>query len=410
MTGTITKRGLLTSAMALGAARVAAQPAAPTIRLGVLNDQSSAYRDNGGPGSIACVRLAVAEYAQKLGLNAEVVAADHQNKPDVALGIARQWLDQGVDAICDLQGSAIALAVNNLVRERDKVMLAFNVGVAELTGKACSPNTLHWAYDSHMLARVAGTSLVKNGGETWFFIRADYAFGRALQDDATTFINQAGGKVIGSVALPFPSTDFSSALVQAQASRAKVIGLANGGDDLVNAVKQAGEFGVTRRGQRLAAMLIFINNVHAMGLEAAQGLVLSETFYWDMNDRTRDFTRRAIAAGFNRNMRPNMSHAACYAGTQHFLKAVASLGAAEAKRSGAAIVARMRQMPVQDEIYDGQATIRADGRVVTPAYLFEVKRPAESRGEWDYYKLLTTVPAEQAWRPVNEGGCSLVPA
>jgi branched-chain amino acid transport system substrate-binding protein len=407
MVAKITKRGLLASSMALGAVRASAQQAAPTIRLGVLNDQSSTYRDNGGPGSVACARLAIAELAQQLGLQVELLVADHQNKPDVAVGITRQWLDQGVDAILDVQGSAIALAVNNIVRERDKVMLASNVGVAELTGKSCTPNVVHFAYDSYMLARVGSTSLVRDGGDTWFFIRADYSFGRAMQDDATAFINAAGGRVVGSVALPFPSTDFASALVQAQASRAKVIGLANAGDDLVNAVKQAGEFGVTRRGTRLAAMLVFINNVHAMGLQAAQGLVLSETFYWDMSDRSREFTRRVIATGFNRNLRPNMSQAACYAGTLHYLKAVASVGAAEAKRSGAAVVARMKQMPMEDDIY-GRSAIREDGRAVSPAYLFEVKKPEESKGEWDYYKLLQTVPADQAWRPLSEGGCSLV--
>lgn len=407
MTLQVTKRGLLGTGLALGASRGFAQ-GAPTIRIGILNDQSSAYRDNGGLGTVACARLAVSEMAGPLGLNVEIVAADHQNKPDVAMSIARQWLDQGVDAICDLQNSAIALAINNLMRERDKVMLAFNVGTAELTGGACSPNVIHWAYDSNMLPRVAGTALVRDGGDTWFFIRADYSFGRALQDDATTFINRAGGRVVGSVALPFPSTDFASALLQAQSSRAKVIGLANGGDDLVNAVKQAGEFGITRRGQRLAAMLIFINNVSAMGLAAAQGLVLSETFYWDMNDKTRGFTQRAFGAGFDRSKRPNMSQAAAYAGTQHYLKAVAALGAAEAKRSGSAVVARMKQMPVESDVYDGPGAVRADGRAVTPAYLFEVKRPEESRGDWDFYKLLATVPIDQAWRPLTETGCSLV--
>ncbi|MDB5379014.1 MAG: transporter permease [Rubritepida sp.] len=407
MSTKVTKRGLLGSGLALGAVHASAQTA-PTIRIGVLNDQSSTYRDNGGLGSVACARLAISEMAGPLGLNVEIVSADHQNKPDVAVSIARQWLDQGVDAICDLQNSAIALAINNLMRERDKVILAFNVGTAELTGGACSPNIVHWAYDSNMLARVSTTQLVRDGGDTWFFIRADYSFGRALQDDATNFINRAGGRVLGSVAMPFPSTDFASALLQAQSSRAKVIGLANGGDDLVNSVKQAGEFGIVRRGQRLAAMLIFINNVGAMGLNSAQGLVLTETFYWDLNDRTRAFAQRAFGAGFDRSKRPNMAQAAAYAGTQHYLKAVASVGAAEAKRSGSAVVARMKQMPVESDVYDGAASVRADGRTITPAYLFEVKRPEESRGDWDFYKLLATVPADQAWRTLAESGCSLV--
>ena len=407
----ITKRGLLASALAASAscprpAPVRAQTK-PTIRIGVLNDQSSSYRDNGGLGSVACVRMAVSEIAPKLGLAVEVLSADHGNKPDLAVSIARQWLDSGVDAICDLQNSAIALALNGLMRERDKVVLATNVGTAEITGKACSPNLVHFAYDSAMLARVAGTQIVKDGGDTWYFIRPDYAFGRAIQDDATAAIERAGGKVVGSIAQPFPTTDFSSALLQAQQSKAKIIGLANGGDELVNVVKQAGEFGIVQGGQHLAAMLVFINNVHSMGLQAAQGLRLVSTFYWDRNDPSRDFTRRAFAAGFDRAMRPNMSHAACYAGTAHYLKAVAALGVEEAKRSGAAVVARMKQMPIDNEVYDS-GSIREDGRAITPAYLFEIKTPAESKADWDYYKLLRTVPADQAWRPLSEGGCPLV--
>jgi branched-chain amino acid transport system substrate-binding protein len=382
---------------------------APTVRIGVLNDQSSTYRDNGGMGSVACVKLAVAEMAAPLGLNVEVVSADHQNKPDVAMGIARQWLDEGVDAICDIQNSAIALAISGLVRERDKVMLAFNVATSNLTGPACSSNTIHWAYDTWMLSRVTTSALVKQGADTWFFIRADYAFGRALEDDATAFIKQAGGRVTGSVAMPFPSTDFASALLNAQSSGAKVVGLANGGDDMVNCIKQAGEFGITRRGQRIAALLVFINNVHSIGLNSAQGLVLANSFYWDMNDRTRGFSRRVIASGFNPDMRPNMSQAACYSGTRHYLKAIAQLGADTAKRSGVAVVARMKQVPIEDDIYD-HATIRADGRVVSPAYLFQVKRPEESGGPWDYYKLLATVPSEEAWRPLANGGCKLAPS
>jgi branched-chain amino acid transport system substrate-binding protein len=404
----ITKRSLLASALAAGALPATGKAQTkPTIRIGVMNDQSSSYRDNGGIGSVACVRMAVSEFAPKLGLTVEVLSADHGNKPDLAVSLARQWLDNGVDAICDLQNSAIALALNGLMRERDKVVLATNVGTAEITGKACSPNLVHFAYDSSMLARVAGTQIVKDGGDTWYFIRPDYAFGRAIQDDATTAIDRAGGKVIGSIAQPFPTTDFSSALLQAQQSKAKIIGLANGGDELVNVVKQAGEFGILQGGQHLAAMLVFINNVHSMGLQAAQGLRLVSTFYWDRNDPSRAFTRRAVDAGFNRAMRPNMSHAACYAGTAHYLKAVAALGAEAAKHSGAAVVARMKQMPIESDVYDS-GSIREDGRAITPAYLFEIKAPADSKGDWDYYKLLQTVPADQAWRPLSEGGCPLV--
>lgn len=404
----ITRRAALAGATLLGTSRAFAQEA-PTIRMGVLNDQTSAYRDNGGLGSVACVKLAAAEMSSQLGIKVEVIAADHQNKPDIAMGIARQWLDQGVDAICDIQNSAIALAVSDLVRQRDKVLLGFNVGTSDLTGKACSPNTTHWAFDSAMLSRTTTSELVRQGADSWFFIRADYAFGKALQDDATAAILKAGGKVAGGIAMPFPSTDFAAALLQAQSSGAKVIGLANAGDDMINCIKQAGEFGITSRGQRLAALLVYINNVHTLGLTAAQGLVLTETFYWDMNNRTRAFTQRAIAAGFDRNLRPNMSQAANYSGTRHYLQAVAQLGAAKAKASGAEVVARMKQMPITDDVYE-HATIRADGRVVSPAYLFQVKRPDESKGVWDYYRPVATVAVEQAWRPISEGGCSMVPS
>lgn len=403
----LTRRAVLAGGAVMARAWPSFAQMGPVIRLGVLNDQSSTYRDNGGLGSVACVRQAVAEFAMAHGLAVEIVTADHQNKPDVAVAIARQWFDQGVDVLLDIQGSAIALALNNLVRERDKVMLASNVGVAELTGRACTPNTLHWAYDTYMLARSTGTAVVRAGGDTWYFIRADYSFGKALQDETTTFVTRAGGRVLGSIAMPFPSADFSAALLQAQASRAKVVGLANAGDDLVNCIKQASEFGLTRRGQRLAALLVFINNVHALGLEAAQGLVLTESFYWDMNDRTRALSERILSSGFNRQSRPNMSQAAAYSATLHYLKAVTAIGATEAKRSGAAAVARMKAMPVEDDAFGG-ATVREDGRVVSPAYLFEVKRPDESRGPWDYYRPISTVPPEEAWRPLAEGGCLLI--
>ncbi|MBR0642017.1 ABC transporter substrate-binding protein [Plastoroseomonas hellenica] len=402
-----TRRAVLAGGATMTATRPSLGQPQPVIRLGVLNDQSSTYRDNGGVGSVACVRQAVAEFAAANGLTVEIVSADHQNRPDLGVSIARQWFEQGVDVLLDIQGSAIALALNNLVRERDKVMLASNVAVAELTGRSCTANTVHWAYDTYMLARSTGTAVVRAGGDTWFFIRADYSFGKALQDDATTFVTRAGGRVVGSVAMPFPSSDFSSALLQAQASRAKVVGLANAGDDLVNCIKQAGEFGLTRRGQRMVALLLFINNVHALGLEAAQGLTLTESFYWDLNDRTRALSERVVASGFSRQSKPNMSQAAAYSATLHYLKAVAAIGPAEAKRSGAAVVARMKTMPVEDDAFGG-ATLREDGRVVSPAYLFEVKRPGESRGAWDYYKLISTVPPEEAWRPLQEGGCGLV--
>lgn len=404
----LTRRAILatTGAALYGRHPAFAQQRQPTIRIGVLNDKSSTYRDNGGPGSVACVRQAVAEYAGQAGLNVEVIVGDHQNKPDIGLSIARQWFDQGVDAVADIQGSGIALAINDLVRERDKVMLAFNVGVS-LTTKNCTPNTVQWAYDTYMLTKVAGTAVGRDGGTSWYFIRADYAFGKALQDDATTFVIKAGGNVVGGIAMPFPSTDFSSALLQAQTSRAKVVALANGGDDLVNCVKQAAEFGLTRGGQRLVALLTFINNVHSLGLPAAQGLLLTESFYWDMNDRTRAFSKRVVSSGFDPNARPNMSQAANYSGTLQYLKAVTSLGTTEAKRSGSAVVARMKSFPCEDDAF-GATSIREDGRAMNPAYLFEVKRPTDSHGPWDYYKLIATMPAEEAFRPLAEGGCPFV--
>lgn len=397
---------LFGGAAAVVASRSAFAQPAPVLRIGVLGDESGVYRDVGGPGSLTCVKQAVSEFTAATSIPVEVLVADHQDKPDVAVEIARRWFDQGVDVLMDIQGSAIALAVNTLTRDRNKAMMACNVGTAQLTGKACTPNTVHWAYDSYMMAYAVGTALVKTGGDTWFFIRADYAAGRALEDDATIFVKRAGGRVLGSVAMPFPSADFSSALIEAQSSGAKVIGLANAGTDLVNCIKQAAEFGVTRKGIRLAALNLFITNVDALGLEVAQGLVIANSFYWDLNPQTRAFTAR-VEASMPARSKPNMSQAACYSATLHYLKAAASLGVAQAKASGAAVVARMKAIPVVDDVYQ-YATIREDGQVISPTYLFEVKRPEESKAPWDYYKLLATNPAAEAWRPLAEGGCSLI--
>jgi branched-chain amino acid transport system substrate-binding protein len=350
----------------------------------------------------------VQELAAARGLSVEVLVADHQGKPDIGLNAARQWFDRdGVDVVMDFQNSAIALAVAGLAREKDKIAIACNVGTSDLTGARCSPNTLHWAYDTQMLARVVGGAQVRAGNDSWFFITADYAFGHALENDTATFVRAAGGTVLGSVRMPFPGTDFASPLLRAQSSRAKVIGFANAGTDTVNCIKQAAEFGITRRGQKLAGLLLQINDIHALGAETAQGLTLAESFYWDLNDRTRGFARR-IGPAMDGAM-PNMSQAACYASVLHYLKAAAEMGAAEAKRSGAATVARMKAMPAEDDVF-GRSTVREDGRVLHTAYLFEVKSPQESRGAWDYYKLVTTVPPEQAFRPANEGGCALVRA
>jgi branched-chain amino acid transport system substrate-binding protein len=380
---------------------------ATTLKIGVLNDQSGVYRDVSGPGSVACVRQAVQDSGiTAKGVNVEVVFADHQNKPDVGSTIARQWIDRdGVDVIVDVPNSAVALAVNAVVREKNKAYFNSTGATTDLTGAQCSPNTVHWTYDTYMLANSTGGAMVKTGGDSWFFITADYAFGHALERDTTRFVTAAGGKVLGSIRHPLQSTDFSSYLLQAQQSRAKVIGLANAGTDTINSVKQAAEFGVTRRGTKIAVLLMFINDVHSLGLKAAQGLVCTESFYWDLNDRTRAFTNRV--KGAMAGQYPAMSHAGCYASVLHYLKAAADMGAAAAKASGAEAVNRMKAMPTDDDCF-GAGSIRADGRKLQPVYLFEVKTPEESKGAWDYYKILQTTPAESAWRPLSEGGCSLV--
>ena len=403
------RRGLLTGAAALGVSpllgRGARAQQGATLKIGVLNDQSGVYRDISGPTSVACVRQAVQDAGSR-GFQVEVLSADHQNKPDVGSNIARQWIDRdGVDVIVDVPNSAVALAVNGVVREKNKVYLNSTAATADLTGPQCSPNTVHWTYDTWMLARSTGGAMVKAGGDSWFFLTADYAFGHALERDTTAFIKAQNGRVVGAVRHPLSSTDFSSFLVQAQASRAKVIGLANAGTDTVNAVKQAAEFGLTRRGTKLAVLLMFINDVHGLGLQAAQGLVCTETFYWDLNDRTRAFTAK-VKPHLAGNM-PAMSHAGCYAAVLHYLKAAGDMGVAQAKASGAEAVARMKAMPTDDDCF-GAGSIRADGRKIHPSYLFEVKTPAESKAPWDYYKLLQTTPAEEAFRPLAEGGCPLV--
>ncbi|EHL98184.1 Tat pathway signal sequence domain protein [Acetobacteraceae bacterium AT-5844] len=406
------RRSLLKTAAAASVVPAVGLPAraraqSTTIKIGVLNDQSGVYRDISGPTSTACVRQAIVDSGiTAKGVNVEVLQADHQNKPDVGSTIARQWIDRdGVDVIVDVPNSSVALAVNGIVREKNKAYFNSTGATTDLTGAQCSPNTVHWTYDTYMLARSTGGAMVKAGGDSWFFITADYAFGHALERDTSTFVKAAGGKVLGGVKHPLQSTDFSSYLLQAQQSRAKVIGLANAGTDTINSVKQAAEFGVTRRGTKIAVLLMFINDVHSLGLQAAQGLVCTESFYWDLNDRTRAFTNR-VRGSLGGNY-PAMSHAGCYASVLHYLKVVADMGAAAAKASGADAVARMKAMPTDDDCF-GQGSIRADGRKLHPAYLFEVKTPEESKGPWDYYKLLQTTSAEEAWRPLSEGGCSLI--
>jgi branched-chain amino acid transport system substrate-binding protein len=382
---------------------------AGTIRLGVLTDISGPFADLAGQGSVLATRQAAQEAAAALGLQVEVLAADHQNRPDIASNIARQWFDrEGVDAIVDVPASSAALAVAGIAREKNKVMLVSSAGTSELTGAQCNANTVHWTYDTWMLANSTCRALVSEGADSWFFIVADYAFGHAMEQDGARFIQSAGGRVLGSVRYPFPATtDFSAFLLRAQASRAKVIGLGFGGTDLVTAVKQAAEFGLGRRGQRLAALIMYITEVHALGLQAAQGLVCTESFYWDLNDRTRAFSVR-LRQNFGLPA-PTMVHAGCYAAALHYLKAVANSGVAAAKASGAETVARMKAMPTDDDAF-GPGRIREDGRKLHPALLLQVKAPEESRGPWDYYKLVRTTPAEESFRPMAEGRCPLVRA
>ncbi len=374
------------------------------IRIGVLTDMSGPYRDTTGPGSVVMTQAAGAEMANR-GFTVEVLSADHQNRPDVGANLARQWYDQGVDAIVDVPTSSVALAVNQIAREKNKVFLNSGAATSDLTGAQCSPNTVHWTYDTWMLAKGTGGAIVRTGGDSWFFITADYAFGHALERDTATFVRQAGGQVMGQVRYPFPATtDFSSFVVQAQASRAKVLGMANASTDTVNTIKAAREFGL-HRSMKLAALLMGVMDIHALGLESAQGLLLTESFYWDLNDRTRALTQRTRAA--NQNRPPAMVPAGCYGATLHYLKAVADMGAAAAKADGRAAVARMKAMPTDDDAF-GPGRIREDGRKIHPVFLFEVKSPAESRAPYDYYKVAATTPAEDAFRPMNEGGCSLV--
>jgi branched-chain amino acid transport system substrate-binding protein len=402
----LTRRTLLGSATAVATTaqtfRQRARAQANGIKIGVLNDMSGPYRDTGGPSSVAAVKLAVDEFGSK-GFAVDVINADHQNKPDLGASIAREWYDRdGVDMIIDVPTSSVGLAVAAVAKEKDKLHVSVGSATSDLTGKSCAPSVIHYTYDTYMLAKSTGGATVKAGGDSWYFITADYAFGHQLQTDTTNMILAAGGKVMGSSAYPFPgTTDFSSYLVQAQASGAKVIGLCNAGADTVNSIKQAHEFGIT---QPLAAMLMFVTDVNALGLDVAQGLHLSETFYWDLNDRSRAFTKRFVPR--SPNNWPNMIHAGDYSGTLHFLKAVADMGVPAAKKSGTAIAEKMKAMPVDDDCFQGN--IRKDGRGMWPAYLFEVKKPPESKAKWDYLKLVATTPPEEAWRPLSAGGCYYV--
>jgi branched-chain amino acid transport system substrate-binding protein len=388
---------------ALGTGAAQAQVSDGVIKIGVMNDMSGLYADIAGPGSVLAAKMAVEDFgAAAKGMKVEIVSADHQNKPDVGSTIARTWYDvDKVDAIFDVPTSSVALAVNQITKEKGKAFLVSGAATSDLSGKACSPNTIHWTYDTWMLANGTGSALVKTGGDSWFFLTADYAFGHALERDTEAAVVKGGGKVLGKVRHPFPGQDFSSFLLQAQTSKAKIIGLANAGGDTINSIKQAAEFGITKSGQNLAGMLVFITDVHALGLNTAQGLIFTETFYWDLNDQTRAWTKRFAAA--NNNKYPSMVQAGVYASVLHYLKAV------EAAKTddGTKVIAQMKAMPTDDPLF-GKGSIRADGRKLHPAYLVEVKKPAESKGPYDYYKVRATIPADQAFRPANAGECPLV--
>ncbi|HEY1327502.1 MAG TPA: ABC transporter substrate-binding protein [Casimicrobiaceae bacterium] len=401
----VLKRSLLALAVAgaFAAGGAQAQISGNVIKIGVLSDMSSLYTDLAGAGSVLAAKMAVEDSGiEKKGYKVEIVSADHQNKPDVGSAIARRWYDQeGVDVIVDVPNSGVALAVSQITKDKGKAFLASGPGSSDLTGKSCSPNTIHWTYDTWMLANGTGTAMTKHGGDTWFFITADYAFGQALERDTTAAVQKAGGKVLGDVKVPLNNQDFSSFLLQAQASKAKVIGLANAGGDTTNSIKQAAEFGIVKGGQKLAGLLVFITDVHALGLPTAQGLTLTETFYWDQNDKTRAFAKRF--APQDKGIYPTMVHAGVYASLLHYFKAVEALKSDD----GTKVIAKMKEMPTDDALF-GKGSIRVDGRTIHPAYLFEVKKPSESKGEWDYYKLIATIPADEAFRPLKDGGCSLV--
>ena len=373
------------------------------IKIGVLNDRSGVYADLAGEGSVIAAKMAVEDFgAAAKGIKVEIISADHQNKPDIASNIARQWIDQdGVDVIADVPTSSAALAVNEVVREKNKIFLVSGAASSDLTGPKCSPNTVHWTYDTWALAHGTGKAMVEQGGKKWFFITADYAFGQALERDTAAVVKEAGGEVVGSVKHPFPGQDFSSFLLQAQSSGAQVIGLANAGGDTINTIKQAAEFGITQGGQKLAGLLIFITDVHALGLQTAQGLVLTEAFYWDKDDGTRAFAKR-FAERHDGKM-PSMVHAGVYASVLHYLKAIDAVKSKDPK----VVMAKMKEMPSEDPLF-GKGKIRVDGRHVHDMYLVEVKKPEESKGPWDYYKILATIPADQAFRPLDQGGCPLV--
>ncbi|MDE2062274.1 MAG: ABC transporter substrate-binding protein [Bradyrhizobium sp.] len=395
---------LLGTALSLSAGLAFAQD--KVVKIGSLSDQSGLYADLGGPGSTLAAQMAVEDSGLTAkGWKIDIIAGDHQNKPDIGVNIARHWFDvDKVDVIVDVPNSGVALAVSNLVKEKNGILLDSGAGTSDLTNAQCTPNTIHWTYDTYTLAHGTGTALTKSGGDTWFFLTADYAFGAALERDTTAAVQAAGGKVLGGVKAPLSTADFSSFLLQAQASKAKIIGLANAGADTTNSIKQAAEFGITTSGQKLAALLLFITDVHSLGLKTAQGLNFTETFYWDLNDGTRAFAKRFQERAKNHSM-PTMVHAGVYSSLLHYFKALDALGGNP--HDGAKVVAKMKEMPTDDPLF-GKGSIEPNGRTLHPAYLFEVKSPAESKGPWDYYKLVSTISADDAFTPLAKSTCPLL--
>src|ERR1700739_2638099 len=399
---------LLGTALAFAAANaaLAQDKMDKTIKIDSLSDQSGLYSDLGGPGSTLAAQMAVEDSGMTgKGWKIDIISGDHLNKPDVGANIARQWFDvDKVDVIVDVPNSGVALAVNNVVKEKNGVYINSGAATSDLTNAQCSPNTVHWTYDTYMLAHSTGQALVKAGGDTWFFLTADYAFGHALERDTTAVVLANGGKVVGGAKHPLNTSDFSSFLLQAQSSGAKVIGLANAGGDTTNSIKQAAEFGITKGGQKLAALLLFLTDVKAIGLETAQGLNFTETFYWDMNDQTRAFAKRFQERMKNHGM-PTMGHAGVYSSLLHYFKALEALGGNP--HDGAKVVAKMKEMPTDDPLF-GKGSIQPNGRKIHPAYLFEVKKPSESKAPWDYYKLVATIPTAEAFTPLDKSTCPLL--
>ena len=381
-------------------------PSRSTVKIGVLTDMSSLYSDIGGPGSVAAAKLAIADFTKaNPNVKVELISGDHQNKPDIGSQLANQWYDvDKVDLIVDTPNSGVALAVSQITATKNKMFIVSGAAASDLTGPKCIANTMHWTYDTWMLANGTGKAIVKTGGDTWFFLTADYAFGHALERDTMAAVEKNGGKVLGKVRHPLNTNDFSSFLLQAQASKAKVIGLANAGGDTINAIKAGAEFGIVKGGQKFAGLLVFASDVNALGLPTAQGLTLTETWYWDMNDANRAWTKRWQTERNAAGKFPTMVQAGVYSGVTHYLKAVAALKSAA---DGKAVVAKMKKMPTDDPLF-GKGTIRADGRKIHPAYLFEVKAPAESKYPGDFYKVRATIPADEAFRPLKEGNCPLV--